>query len=95
LVPSETASAPSAVLMATTSLVAAIRWATRSSKKVSANWSNCSRCTPTLPGGAEPSRGLSSATNRRPDCTVMSPWRTPSTTAHATLRASFSVRERP
>jgi hypothetical protein len=95
LVPSETASAPSAVLMATTSLVPAIRWATKSSKKVSANWSNCSRCAPTLSGRAEPSRGLSSATSTRPACMVMSPWRTPSTTAHATVRASFSGRECP
>jgi hypothetical protein len=95
LVPSETANAPSAVLIATTSLLAAMRWVAASSKKVSAKRSNCSRCAPTLPGCAEPSSGLSSATSRRPDCTVMSPWRTPATTAHATVRASFSVRESP
>ncbi|MGD0811435.1 MAG: hypothetical protein ABSA91_17255 [Acidimicrobiales bacterium] len=43
LVPSDTARVPSAVLMDATSLVPAIRWVNRSSKKVSANRSNCSR----------------------------------------------------
>jgi hypothetical protein len=90
LVPKEAASAPRAIFRSTTSVVTTICRSPRSPKKVSANLSNCSRWAPTPPGPAGPRRGLSSATNRRPVFTVISPWRTPSTTAHATVRASFS-----
>ncbi len=93
LVPKEAASAPRAIFRSTTSVVTTICRSTRSLKKVSANLSNCSRWAPTLPGCARPRRGLSSATSRRPVCTVMSPWRTPSTTAQAIVRASFSGME--
>lgn len=90
LVPNEAASAPRAIFRSTTSVVTTICRSPRSRKKVSANLSNCSRWATTPPGPAGPRRGLSSATNRRPVSTVISPWRTPSTTAHATVRASFS-----
>jgi len=93
LVPKEAASAPRSIFSSATSVVTTICRSSRSVKKVSANLSNCSRRALTLPGPAGPRRGLSSATNRRPVFTVISPWRTPSTTAHATVRASFSGRE--
>jgi hypothetical protein len=73
LVPSETASALSALLMAASCLLAAIRCDATSPTKVSAKLANWARCNPTLSGRTEASNGRSSASSRRPDCTVMSP----------------------
>jgi hypothetical protein len=73
LVPSETASAPSALLMDASCLLAAIRCDATSPTKVSAKLANWARCNPTLSGRTEARRGRSSASSRRPACTVTSP----------------------